>query len=47
MDHFFRMMHESKEIMIDNLQINSDGLVNVLKKEKLAEARGEGLRQEH
>lgn len=33
------MMHESREIMIDDLKIYSDGLVNALKKEKLADAR--------
>ncbi len=33
------MMHKSREIMIDDLKICSDGLVNTLKKERLAEAR--------
>lgn len=32
------MMHKSREIMIDDLKIYSDGLVNALKMEKLAEA---------
>lgn len=33
------MMHESREIMIDDLKIYSDGLLTALKKEKLTEAR--------
>ena len=33
------MMHKSREIMIDDLKIYSDGLVNALKKEKLAGTR--------
>jgi len=32
------MIHESREIMIDDLKLFLDGLVNALKKEKLAKA---------